>query len=290
MAEKITWKEIKVRYPHFAMKFKEDFKKLFRELGRLNNPFLTVDDIENVIAEKGEGYEEGSYGVSLAPWSGVQKIRDDVTQMVVQINIAGEVENTLRQDAKVFEFFSKLSETSLGSGHPVVKDATVGWFRCDVLKDKSGREILFIDEIQSDVVQVAENFLNRNNDKYNRILDKLIEEGRYTEEEIRDICKKILELFKDWISEGMATLIRYAQKVGIKWVATHTRESKAWGAYVGSIYETVKKEYGFRDEVVDLEGVGSVKIGIRRANIIKRDEFEIANELVKIAEMLLDED
>jgi len=288
MVDKITWKEIKVKYPQFAQKFQKEFEALFRSLGRLDKPYLTVEDIENIIAEKGEGFDVGEYEVSFAPWTGAQRIRSDVTQLVVQINVAGELENILRSDSEVYEFFKKLSETSFRSGHPVVKDKTVGWFRVDIIPDNKGRRILFIDEIQSDVVQTAEGMLEERG-RYKEIKDELIERERYSREEIDRICRKLLEMFKGWMSEGLGAIIRFAEKVGIKWIGIHTRETKEAGSYIASIYDTVKREFGFREEIVDLEGIGSRKIGIRRAHKIVDDfSVRIAHKLVKLAEKVLE--
>jgi hypothetical protein len=287
MKDVITWKELKTKYPQFAQRFQKEFEELFKSLGRLGKPYLTIEDIENVIAELGEGYEEGRYEVSLEPWKEAQRIRDEVTQIVVDINVSGGLEGLLGQYPDVYDFFRKVSETSIRSRHPGIKDKTVGWFRVDIIPDDKGREILFIDEIQSDIVQTAEGLLE-NRGKYAEIREKLIEEGRYTEDQIDEICEKTLEIFEDWSREGLATIIRWAQKVGIKWIGTHTRESKTQGSYIADVYDTLKKEFGFRDEVVNLEGVGSVKIGIRRASIMRGSSYaDVAMRLVHIAEELL---
>jgi len=286
MRDVITWKELKIAYPQFAQKFQKEFEELFKSLGRLNKPYLTIEDIENVIAEFGEGYEEGGYEVSLEPWEGSQRIREEATQIVVDINVSGGLEELLGQYPDVYDFFKKVSETSIRSGHPGIKDKTVGWFRVDIIPDDEGREILFIDEVQSDIVQTAEGLLE-NRGKYAEIREKLVEENRYTNEQIDEICKKTLEIFKDWSREGLATVIRWAQKVGVQWIGTHTRESKAEGSYIAGVYDTLKREFGFRDKVVNLEGIGSVKIGIRRASIMKSSYVDIAMKLVSMAEELL---
>ena len=114
--------------------------------------------------------------------------------------------------------FADINKSFSGSGHPNRKDQ-LGWVRFDVSLDK---EEVLVDEIQSDISGRLRNIKEHPNHHSMRVEDEDGGRREATEEEIREMAKKLDHMMDDFPDIAMNVITQFAQKNEIKKIIWHT--------------------------------------------------------------------
>lgn len=141
----------------------------------------------------------------------------DVSQVVFHI-IAGDKHVKEMKEQGIYEMFADINKSFSGSGHPNRKDQ-LGWVRFDVSLDK---EEVLVDEIQSDISGRLRNIKEHPNHHSMRVEDEDGGRREATEEEIREMAKKLDHMMDDFPDIAMNVITQFAQKNEIKKIIWHT--------------------------------------------------------------------
>lgn len=217
---------------------------------------ITAEDIEQAIQHhSGEG--KPMYDVSYRTWSGDQRL-NQVKQLVMQINRNSTFDEVF--DAESLEFIKRITEASIGSGHPVIKGKTIGWIRVDL----SNPQVLIVDEIQSDVVQLLQR-LTSGKEPY--LIEQL--QSKWPMEKIEELYKKVNAQIGHWFVDAVSTLLAFARKNNIPKVAIHTKESAGLvrnKTFFSQIYWSAAKRLGFHEETVEYAPGKTAPFYVRQAS------------------------
>lgn len=270
--DKIKWSEFQKKFQRIANKFPNLWLKL-----RDSSGVIYLTSLENTHVETPD------YGVSDTKYHEPENQFRDAEQMVLQINRGAGAEAFISQYPILQEYLQMVAQGSSHSGHPATPN-TVGWLRLDTVNE----DYILIDEIQSDLINgigqaklivanpTYEGFL----DAYTHnphILEKLQQSGLatynypgfrnsfiqkgFTLENLDEIKAQLTELFKDWAEVGIATVLRYARKKGIKKVLIHSEETLMQRdpdlskEKAKMMYTNLAKGFGFKEEVIETEEI-----------------------------------
>lgn len=223
--DRIKWSDIKKRYPSETTLYKKELLQI------VSDGNIYYKDLRELALNS-------EFTLSLDVWWGMQRIID-VPQIVFKIQ-ADEIMNHFSKKGGSYRSII-LELKKLASGdilHPCDKH-TVGWFRVHI---DYKRAIVFIDEVQSDLLEHLESFFKDNKEA----------------QEIRDSLRR-------WIHHGFVSIRAWATEMSYR-VAIHSKESalkkvgmtqseRKWNLY----YRPIIKKYGFEEIQVSEYG-GNIHI------------------------------
>lgn len=259
----MTLKDIATKYPSEYNKYKDvlhDLVSLARKRpenhGKNEKDInITADEIEEAIKKHSEG--GSSYDISYRTWSGAQRL-NQVKQLVMQINKNSTFDEIF--DPETLDFLQKLIEVSFRSGHPVLKNKTLGWIRVDL----SNPKVMIVDEIQSDVLQALSQLASG---KEQYVLQQISQ--KWPMEKIKELYKKVDAQIGNWFVDAVSTLLNFARKNNIPKVALHTKESAglvSGKSFITSIYYAAAKRLGFHEETVEYANGKTAPFYVREAS------------------------
>jgi len=265
----ISWRDFQKKFQQIGQKFNYVIEKI-----RHNQPNIKIEDVksylDNYISPK-------KYNISYASYNDPETSFRPVKQTVMQINRNANISNEIKKDRLLFQYLDMVNQSSQQSGHPVSK-TTVGWMRIDDIN----KDWILIDEVQSDLINsikqataillsdTYEDFESTLGEKGKEMLrakisheqfyqaKEMIPRYGYTVEKLEEIKNRLVFLFRDWMEEGLSSLISIARKSNIKHIALHTAESISKrdplvGTEINKIkmfYDNLAKSFGFSKEMV----------------------------------------
>lgn len=270
--DKIKWSEFQKKFQRIANKFPSLWLKL-----RDSSGVIYLASLENTHIEAPD------YGVSDTKYHEPENQFRDAEQMVLQINRGSGAEEFISRYPILQEYLQMVAQGSSHSGHPATPN-TVGWLRLDTVNE----DYILIDEIQSDLINgISQAKLIIANETYEaflhaytnnpHILEKIRESGLdprnyrgmrnsflqkgFNQETLDEIKNQLTELFRDWAEVGIATVLRYARKRGIKKVLIHSedtlmqRDPDLSREKAKMMYTNLAKGFGFKEEVIETEEI-----------------------------------
>jgi hypothetical protein len=270
--DKIKWAEFQKKFQRIANKFPSLWLKL-----RDSSGVMYLTSLENTHVEAPD------YGISDTKYHEPENQFRDAEQMVLQINRGAGAEAFISQYPILQEYLQMVAQGSSHSGHPATPN-TVGWLRLDTVNE----EYILIDEIQSDLINgISQAKLIIANENYETFLDaythnphilqKIQESGLdprnyrgmrnsfiqkgFTQEALDEIKSQLTELFKDWAEVGIATVLKYARRKGIKKVLIHSedtlmqRDPDLSKEKAKMMYTNLAKGFGFKEEIIETEEI-----------------------------------
>lgn len=283
--DRIKWSEFQKKFQRIANKFPALWLKLRDSSGVI---FLSALENTSIAAP--------DYTLSETKYRSPENSFRDAEQMVLQINRGANAEGVITLDPMMVEWLDMVSQSSRHSGHPAGEN-TVGWLRLDVVNE----DLILIDEIQSDLINaVGQAKLIIANENYQgfldaythnpSILEKIKESGLdprnyphfrnqflgkgFTVEGLDAIKGQLITLFEDWAEVGIATVLKYARRKGIKKVLIHSedtlmqRDPDLSREKAKMIYTNLAKGFGFKEENIDTPEI-SGKFLSRVASIVQ---------------------
>ena len=266
--DKIKWSEFQKVFQRIANKFPQLWLQLRDSSGVI---FLT--SLENTHAAAPD------YTLSETKYHQPENSFRDAEQVVLQINQGAGAQEVVSQNPMLQEWLNMVYQGSSHSDHPAQAN-TVGWLRLDTVN----AEMILIDEIQSDLINAIgqgklivsartfEEFLagytsnphilekirekGLNGGNYPMFRNSFIQRG-FTVEVLDQVKAQLVELFEDWAETGIATVLKYARKKGIKKVLIHSedtlmqRDPDLSREKAKMMYTNLAKGFGFKEEQIE---------------------------------------
>jgi hypothetical protein len=208
-------KEFKSKFPQLANRYKDLIPKSEKTL-------ITSELLENFEKK----FNKGDYGLSYSAWAGLQRSISSayasIPQLVIHINISGDIISNLEQDYFYSELFDKINKLSKDNNHPHCADQ-MGWARLELDPNK---EFILVDEVQSDHDSFYRE-LSKNALPDYWIKNPLKERFNLSDEQFMEKIKKYPQIInqKDFPNIADKAIVQFARQNGFQKIYWHEYES-----------------------------------------------------------------
>ena len=287
--ESLPWQQFQRQLQQLSQRF----PRLFTEI-RHNQPTLTKQDLEKWLQKAGRG---GKFDITYDRYHHPEHSYRDIEQLVVQINANADVSKKIKADPELAQLFEFINHGSSMSGHPSGENG-IGWVRIDYISDE---DLLYVDEIQSDIVNQTSAFKNflttttpdewfelQNDELQKQILERFgrgsvranwegvrgrLKSMNMTPEKLDAAKGKFAEMFEEWIELAIATVLDMARTHGIENVAIASsdailkRDPSVSREKIVMFYDRMAKSFGFKERQIQVPELQGAKVWVRKASL-----------------------